>query len=245
MSNDPRPDRATSATVGILMVKTHFRRYLGDIGNAETWSFPVRYRVVEEAIPQRMGHLDQHNLLEPFKRAAQSLIDEGVDGLTTSCGYLSYYQQELAAWSSVPIVTSSLLQYPLVERLLPAGKQPLILTFDDRTLRGDYLEKVGIPTQAAVTGMPPDSEFVRSIRQGDDGVSYVTLEQEVLAMARQALLRFPNTGALVLECTNLAPFSASLHDHLGLPVFDTVTLVNGFQAALQPRAYDGGEKWCI
>ncbi|WP_244664726.1 hypothetical protein [Candidatus Symbiopectobacterium sp. 'North America'] len=102
------------ATLGILMVKNHFRRYLGDIGNPGTWSFPVRYRVVEEAIPQRMGHLDQHDLLEPFKRAAQALIDEGVNGLTTSCGFLSYYQQELAAWSPVPIVTSSLLKYLLV-----------------------------------------------------------------------------------------------------------------------------------
>ncbi len=132
------------ATLGILMVKTHFRRYQGDIGNPETWPFPVRYRVVEEAIPQRMGHLQQHDLLEPFKRAAQVLIDQGVAGLTTSCGYLSYYQQELSAWSSVPIVTSSLLQYPLVKRLLPGGKQPLILTFDETTLQGDYLEKVGI-----------------------------------------------------------------------------------------------------
>lgn len=232
------------AVLGILMVKTHFRRYLGDIGNPGTWPFPVRYRVVEEAIPQRMGHLDRHDLLEPFKRAAQALIAEGVDGLTTSCGFLSYYQQELAAWSPVPIVTSSLLQYPLVQRLLPTGKAPLILTFDDRALRGDYLERVGIPGDANVVGMPPDSEFVRAIRDGDDSVPYALLEQEVLATARQALLRFPQTGALVLECTNLAPFSAALHTHFGLPVFDTVSLVRWFYGALQPRPYDGGIDWC-
>ncbi len=232
------------ATLGILMVKTHFRRYLGDIGNPGTWPFPVRYQVVEEAIPQRMGHLDQHDLLEPFKRAAQVLIDEGVDGLTTSCGFLSYYQQELAAWSPVPIVTSSLLQYPLVQRLLPVGKTPLILTFDDRALRGDYLEKVGIPGDVHVVGMAPDSEFVRSIRDGDDSVPYAILQQEVLATAQQALARYPQTGALVLECTNLAPFSATLHARFGLPVFDTVSLVRWFYGALQPRAYDGGDNWC-
>src|SRR5476649_192502 len=160
------------ATLGILMVKTHFRRYQGDIGNPATWPFPVRYRVVEEAIPQRMGHLQQHDLLEPFKRAAQTLIDQGVAGLTTSCGYLSYYQQELSAWSPVPIVISSLLQYPLVKRLLPGGKHPLILTFDDTTLKGEYLEKVGIDAAAPVAGMAADSEFVRSIRQGDDSVAW-------------------------------------------------------------------------
>ncbi|MBG6246812.1 MULTISPECIES: aspartate/glutamate racemase family protein [Symbiopectobacterium] len=232
------------ATLGILMVKTHFRLYLGDIGNPGTWPFPVRYRVVEEDIPQRMGHLDQHDLLEPFKRAAKALIDEGVDGLITSCGFLSYYQQELAAWSPVPIVTSSLLQYQLVQRLLPAGKTPLILTFDDRALRGDYLEKVGIPGNAHVVGMAPDSEFVRSIRDGDDSVPHAILQQEVPATAQQALDRYPQTGALVLECTNLAPFSATLHARFGLPVFDTVSLVRWFYGALQPRAYDGGDNWC-
>jgi hypothetical protein len=167
-----KSENTASATLGILLVKTHFRRYQGDIGNQDTWSFPVRYQVVEEAIPQRMGHLDQHDLLEPFKRAAQVLIDAGVVGLTTSCGYLSYYQQELAAWSPVPIVTSSLLQYPLVQRLLPGGKRPLILTFDSQTLRGDYLAKVGIPTDAHVVGMPANSQFVRSIREGDDTVDW-------------------------------------------------------------------------
>lgn len=232
------------ATLGILMVKTHFRRYLGDIGNPGTWSFPVRYRVVEEAIPQRMGHLDQHDLLEPFKRAAQALIEEGVDGLTTSCGFLSYYQQALAAWSPVPIVTSSLLQYPLVQRLLPVGKVPLILTFDERALRGDYLEKVGIPGDANVAGMSPDSAFVRAIRDGDDSVPYAILEQEVMAMVDEALRRFPHAGALVLECTNLAPFSAALHAHFRLPVFDTVSLVRWFYSTLQPHPYDGGINWC-
>ncbi|KAA9002779.1 aspartate/glutamate racemase family protein [Affinibrenneria salicis] len=243
MTEIKHPYRDNQATLGVLMVKTHFRRYQGDIGNPDTWSFPVRYRVVEDAIPQRMGHLQQHNLLEPFKRAAQSLIDEGVDGLTTSCGYLSYYQQELAAWSPVPIVTSSLLQYSLVQRLLPGGRRPLILTFDETTLKGDYLQKVGIPVDAAVAGIDPDSEFVRSISNGDDSIPWQVLESDVLAAAEQALRRFPATGALLLECTNIAPFSASLYGRFGFPVFDTVTLVNGFHAALRPRRYDGGKTW--
>ncbi|WP_369788983.1 aspartate/glutamate racemase family protein [Rouxiella sp. WC2420] len=231
------------ATLGILMVKTHFRRYQGDIGNPHTWPFPVRYKVVEEAIPQRMGHLGEHDLLEPFKRAAQELINEGVDGLTTSCGYLSWYQQELAAWSPVPVVTSSLLQYVTVRQLLPANKQPLILTYDASTLKAEYLTRVGIPADAAVAGMPAQSEFVRSIRDGDSSVSWQTLADEVLTTAENALKKFPNTGALVLECTNLAPFSALLQARFNLPVYDTVTLVKSFYAALRPSYWDGGQQW--
>ena len=231
------------ATIGILMVKTHFRRYLGDIGNPHTWNFPVHYKVVEEAVPQRMGHLGEFELLEPFKRAAQELIDAGVDGLTTSCGYLSWYQQQLAEWSPVPVVTSSLLQYVTVRQLLPTHRQPLILTFDASTLKAEYLTRVGIPADAAVAGMPATSEFVRSIREGDTSVSWQTLADEVLSAAGEALKRFPDAGAFVLECTNLAPFSALIRARYGLPVYDTVTLVNGFHAALRPPFWDGGTQW--
>lgn len=233
------------ATLGILMVKTAFRRYQGDIGNPQTWPFPVRYQVVDEAIPQRMGHLGEHALLEPFKRAAQILIDHGVDGLTTSCGYLSWYQQELAAWSPVPIVTSSLLQYVSLRQILPANRPPLILTFDESTLKAEYLTRVGIPAEAQVAGMPADSEFVRSIREGDSSVNWATLADEVLSAAASALQRFPNSGALLLECTNLAPFSALLQARFGLPVYDTLTLVNSFQAALRPSHWDRGAQWTL
>lgn len=233
------------ATLGILLVKTHFRRYQGDIGNAQTWPFPVIYKVVEEAIPQRMGHLGEHQLLEPFKRAAQQLIDEGVDGITTSCGYLSWYQRELAAWSPVPVVTSSLLQYVTLQQILPAERQPLILTFDESTLKADYLTRVGIPADAAVVGMPADSEFVRAIREGDDTVAWEELAREVVATAAHALQRYPNSGAFLLECTNLAPFSALLQAEFGLPVYDTVTLVNSFHSALRPPLWDGGQQWTL
>ena len=231
------------ATLGILLVKTHFRRYQGDIGNAQTWPFPVIYKVVEEAIPQRMGHLGEHQLLEPFKRAAQQLIDQGVDGITTSCGYLSWYQRELAAWSPVPVVTSSLLQYVTLQQILPAERQPLILTFDESTLKADYLTRVGIPADAAVVGMSADSEFVRAIREGDDTVAWEVLAREVVATAAHALQRYPHSGAFLLECTNLAPFSALLQAEFGLPVYDTVTLVNSFYSALRPPLWDGGQQW--
>ena len=36
-------------SIGILMLETHFPRILGDIGNAQTWPFPVQYRKVKGA----------------------------------------------------------------------------------------------------------------------------------------------------------------------------------------------------
>ena len=225
------------ATLGILMLNSTFHRYPGDIGNAQTWSFPVRYKIVADATPSNVIGLHDASLLAPFKRAADELIADGVDGITTTCGLLSLYQKDLAAHCSVPVATSSLLQVPMVERLLPPGKRVGILTYSASTLNEAYLDAVGIAPDTPVAGMAPGSAFVRWIRDGDNTVPYAVLRDEVVAAARDLTRRHREVGALVLECTNLSPFAADIADHLRIPVYDTVTMVNAFYASLRPRRY--------
>lgn len=224
-------------TVGILMVRSYFRRFPGDIGHAGTWPFPVQYRIVHDAIPARMTELHNASLLEPFKQAAQELIDAGVDGITTTCGFLSIYQRELAEFCSVPVATSALLQVPMVQRLIPARKKVGILTYSGASLTGPYLEAAGVPADTPVVGMPTTSEFVRSIRDGDDKVPFELLREEVLAAAGELMAKTPDLGAIVSECTNLTPFSADIADKYGVPVYDAVSLVNWFHAGLRPRRF--------
>ena len=48
----PRPGKTIyGASLGILSLDTKFPRIHGDIGNAETWPFPVLYKIVEGASP--------------------------------------------------------------------------------------------------------------------------------------------------------------------------------------------------
>lgn len=224
-------------SIGILMVNARFRRFPGDIGNAQTWPFPVQYRVVEEATPERVTMIHETGLLEHFKRAAMELVDGGVDGIASTCGFLSLYQQELADFLPVPVATSSLLQVPLAARLISGKQRVGILTYLEGGLKPAYLEAVGIDPGTPVTGLPAESEFVRSIRDSDATVPYAVLRDEVLATAQRFHQRHPELGALVLECTNLAPFAADIHALLGLPVFDTVSLLNWFHSGLRPRCF--------
>jgi hypothetical protein len=225
------------APIGILMLETYFERFNGDIGNARTWPFPVQYKVVRGAVPEKVTNLTSHDLLQLFKDAADELIAEGVDGITTTCGFLSLYQQDLADHCSVPVATSALLQVPLVQRILPKGKRVGILTFSAEQLTAPYLDKVGIDPSTPVVGMPPDSEFQRSIRQGDTSVAFATLRNEVLNVARQMVGRDPSLGAIVCECTNLSPYSHDIKRLLGVPVFDMVTLVHWFYRGLHPERF--------
>jgi len=77
-------------SIGILMLDTRFPRPPGDIGNARSYDFPVRYKIVKNAYTDRiMGHSPDPGLIEPFVEAARELESEGVKAITTSCGFLA------------------------------------------------------------------------------------------------------------------------------------------------------------
>ncbi len=224
-------------SIGILMLDTRFERFNGDIGNARTWPFPVQYRVVTGATPNQVTRAEGPGMLDAFKAAADDLIAAGVDGISTTCGFLALYQKELTEHCSVPVVTSALLQVPMVQRTLPRGKRPAIISFAATSLTTRHLEAVGVDPATPVHGMPPSSEFQRSIREGDTSVSFETLQREVLDVARAVVANDPTIGAFVLECTNLTPYSRDIARLTGLPVFDMVTLLHWFHRSLNPEHF--------
>jgi hypothetical protein len=234
------PDRKRiyhGITIGILMLDTRFHRFNGDIGNGSTWPFPVQYRVVRDATPNRVTRPEGPDMLDAFKAAADELTDAGVDGITTTCGFLALYQRELAEHCSVPVATSALLQVPMVARILPKGKRPAIMTFSAESLTARHLESAGADVATPIYGMPPKSEFQRSIREGDASVPFSTLKSEVLATTERIVQSDRTIGALVLECTNLAPYSRDIARLTRLPVFDVVTLVHWFHRSLAPERF--------
>src|SRR2546429_5667656 len=122
-------------TVGILILDTRFPRIPGDVGNAATFPFPVRYHRVSGADPDLVVRRGAEGFLPAFVQGARALEGEGVGAITTSCGFLAKYQQELAAAVRVPVFTSSLLMVPLVHRLLPAGRRGGVHTLEPPALR--------------------------------------------------------------------------------------------------------------
>jgi hypothetical protein len=236
--NGTRARNYYGVSLGILMLDSKFQRFNGDIGNAETWPFPVQYKIVHGAVPNKVvDTLNNCDLFQHLAHAADELIAEGAHGITTTCGFLALYQQELAAHCSVPVATSALLQVPIVARMLPKGKRPAILTFSASSLTVHHLAAVGIDAQTPVVGMPSTSEFQRAIREGDDSVPFEVFKDEVLDVVQRMIETDPSIGAIVCECTNITPYSYEINRRLGVPVFDMVTLVHWFHRALRPQHF--------
>lgn len=237
MQDAPPPPVVHDLGIGVLMLDTHFRRLPGDIGNGRTWSVPVQFRIVRGAVPAAIVHGRPEEFLAPFIAAAREMIDLGVRGITTSCGFLALLQKEMAAALPVPVATSSLLQAPIIEAMLPAGQQVGILTYAAEALSPRHLAAVGVRPDTPIEGLPPDSLF-RAVYGDKPVVSDPAIfEREVVAAARELVRKHPTVGAILCECTNLPPHSAAIHAATGRPVFDIIGFVDWFARSLAPPRY--------
>src|SRR5437899_3206949 len=160
--------RVYGASLGILMLEARFPRIPGDMGNALTWPFPVLYKVVPGASPRRVVFDKAEGLLDGFLDAAAELVRLGADGITTTCGFLSLYQREIAAHVGVPVATSSLMQIPLIERVLPPGRRVGVLTVSAASLTAEHLVAAGADPATPVVGTDGGSEFTRVMLDDDE-----------------------------------------------------------------------------
>lgn len=225
------------ASVGILMLEARFPRIPGDMGNARTWPFPVHYRVVRNASPDRVVRHRAEGLLDAFIDAARELEADGVDGVTTNCGFLALYQDELARALDIPVATSSLMQTAMVNRLLPHGKRAGILTIAGSALTEEHLVKAGVPEGTPIGSTEGGEEFTSAILGNARTLDVDRARADNVAAAVELKQRNSDLGAIVLECTNMVPYAAAIRAATGLPVFSIYEFVVWFQSGLNPRAF--------
>ena len=225
------------ASVGILMLDARFPRIHGDMGHATTWPFPVRYKVVRDASPDLVVRREAAGMLPAFIDAARELIADGVDGITTNCGFLSLFQDELQTALDVPVATSSLMQVDMVNRLLPQGRRAGIITISRSTLSPTHLEKAGVPAGTPIETTEGGKEFSRVILDNELELDTDAARVDNVDAALRLSQEHPDVGAIVLECTNMTPYARDIREAVGLPVFSMYSFVAWFQSALVPRRF--------
>jgi hypothetical protein len=211
--------------IGLLMLETRFPRPAGDVGNPNTFDFPLLVERVPGARVDRVIDARARGLLGPFVAAGRRLVERGAVAIGTSCGFLVLHQRALAAALPVPVATSSLLQLPWVQATLPPGARCGVVTFDARALGAEHLEAAGAPADTPVAGLRAGDTLRRAIAGDAARIDLGRARAEVVAAAQRLVERHPEVGAIVLECTNLPPYRAAIRAATGRPVFDGNTLL--------------------
>jgi hypothetical protein len=227
--------------IGILLLDTHIPFPPGDVGNATTYPFPVRYKVVKGASVERLIQKQDPSLLQPFIDAGRDLIREGVRAITGDCGFMILFQEELAKEFSVPVFMSSLLQIPFIHRMLAPAEKVGIITADSRYLTDRHLRAAGVEESMPlkVVGMQDQKFFYDAIFAESGSLDFEKVQEEVVGIASGLVQGDDKIKAILLECSDLPPYAAAVQEAVGLPVFDFTTMIHYVFSALVRRPFVG------
>ena len=203
------------------MLDTRFPRFPGDIGNPSSLPWPTLHRRVPRATVGRIvraGPLPAA-LLARFVAAGEALVEAGAELVVTSCGFLHVAQAALARALPVPVASSALVLLPLVHALHGARGPIGVLTFDARALDAARLGPGAAGLPLVVQGLEDSAHFYEAIAGDLPNVDRDVMERDAVAAATRLASSKP--VAVVLECTNLSPYRATIRAALGgVPVFD-------------------------
>jgi hypothetical protein len=236
-----RPGQASSGEViGILLLDTSVPFIPGDVANATTYDFPVRFRKVEGFSVARAIGKDP-GIYDALLAAARDLVGQGVRAVTGDCGFMAFHQQHLAEDLPVPVFLSSLLQIPFILSILGGKKKVGVITADSRSLDAALLAAVGVNdiSRIVVEGLQTRKAFYRFAIEESGTLDTTEVEAEMVDAGRKLMAGDDDVGALLLECSLLPPYAAAVQAAVHLPVFDYITMINFVFSAVVRRPYEG------
>ena len=227
----------TGQDIGILVLDCAYPFVPGNVANARTFPFPVRYAVVEGANPQRLILDADPELITPFVTAARQLEREGVKAITGACGFMALFQKELQAAVDIPVFSSSLMQIPFMHAL--TGRAVGIITADSRHLKPAHFSACSIrkDTPVHIAGMESVKAFTQSVMDDGDIMDSAAVGQGAVRMAKSLCDANPDIGSILLECSDLPPYAADIAAETGRPVFDFITMIKHVEMAVRPARY--------
>jgi len=231
--------------IGIMLNSTTYPLVPGNVGNASTYNFPVRI-VSTPGLPtdwwcDAKGANEER--LGRVIKTAKKLESEGVRAITTGCGFYAIFQKEVAEAIKIPFFSSPLLMVPIVHRMLGNKGRIGIITAGAKNLGALHFKGVGIDPKKiplGIIGMMEYDEFRQVILEESKIEADIRrMEKEVLDAAKKILQKYPDIEAFIFECSDLPPFSKSVQDLTGLPVFDFITMINWVYTVVVQKRYHG------
>ena len=226
--------------IGIILLDSCVPFIPGDVANATTYNFPVRFQRVPGLTVERIFNHDM-SILESVVEAGAALKREGVRAVTGDCGFMALYQQELARRLDLPVFMSSLLQIPFMVQLISERDKIGIVTANSRALDEEVLRPCGadLPGRLIVRGLEQCPNFSDAIIEEKSDLDTEKVEAEVVSTAVGLLRDAPDVKMLLLECSVLPPYGAAVQQATGLPVFDFVTMINYVFTAVVKQKFSG------
>ena len=225
--------------IGIIKLENYAPFIPGDVANATTYQFPVRYKRVPGLTPKLIFNHDM-SVLESMVEACEDLKSQGVRAITGDCGFMGAYQKELTKRIDLPIFMSSLLQVEFMLSIISQTEQIGVITANEGALDEKVLKpcRANYPDRLVIRGLEKKPHFDKAIMQESEDLDTHKLEQEVVSVATE-LSEISSVKLILLECSMLPPYGAAVQEKTNLPVFDYITMINFVYSAVVKQRYCG------
>lgn len=225
------------AAIGIITIDYDYVKLPGNVANATTFRFPVTYEVVSFPIEDLFE--GKAELLEQIIATARRLEKKGVRAIVGACGYFNHFQEEIKAAVSVPVYMSSVLQVPLIKMGLREDQKVAVLVADGQGANREFFAKAKASIDDCIVQDIGSLESFAPIRYIKPYLDNAALTRDLVELVDKLKQEHPEIGAVLLECSDLPPYAASIQRQVGLPVFDFLTLINWVYEAVVKRDYYG------
>lgn len=230
---------ADGYSIGIIGVHTDFPLLPGNVVNARTFSFPVYIRVLDGVSGSDILSFND-DFVDPIVSAGQELVELGVRAVVGACGSFANYQSAVAAALPVPTYMSVMLQTPLILLGLRPDQSIGVLTFRASALTPHVFTECGISDSDRLHLYDTaDMEQSALLRNGDARFDNKQFGKDLAKLAEVILCDRPDTGALILQCSELPPYAAEIQRATKLPVYDMNSLIGWAYHAVEQRNYQG------
>ena len=235
----PKGQATAGNAIGILVLDLWYPYLPGNVANASTYNFPVQYKILRgSTIPQILSA--DPTLLDLIVEGGRELEKQGARAIIGACGYFGNYQKEAAAILDVPVFLSSVLQIPIIRRVLKPNQKIGVICAVADSLTPKLLSQCGIDdlSNVVIAGAQDLPEF-QNILQCTGSFNSHEIEQQLVELAKQLVSKNPDIGAILLECSDMPPYAWAIQNAVKLPVLDFTTLINWVYNTVVRRPFAG------
>lgn len=213
--------------LGALVMKSWVPKPVGHISCSANYDFPIYYMPVENTSNKEV-HSGDARIIPDIIGSIHKMENMGCQSIISSCGYFGHYQKEVAKESNVPVYMSAVCLVPLIFRTLKDNQKLGIICYNKAKFTSHLFDSCSVsPTlqqRCIIADVVNEPELGNIIK--DQGHYDVTKgREEVVGVARRLKESDPDIAAILLECTDLPPHSFAIQQELGVPVFDSTTMV--------------------
>lgn len=226
--------------IGILLLDSPVPFIPGDVANATTYDFPVRFKKVPGfSVEKALGR--DESIYPELLKSARDLKENGVRAVTGDCGFMAIHQNRLKQDLGIPVFLSSLLQIPFIRQIIPNDKKIGIITASKQNLTPSILEMIGIRDMSdlVIEGLENSQEFKSAVLDEKGSLDTEIIKMEVVRVAKDIATKEKLVDVILLECSVLPPYAHAVQKEIYLPVFDYITMINFVFNAVIKNTYNG------